>query len=98
MVMEGQPTTGVLISRHQGGARFATLSSAGSWYSHVTASSEGVVQVAARGVSEDSLDHTAQEEHLPKHSTSFPSETLKKQGPPDAELQGRFRTPVWPGV
>ena len=56
--------------------------------SHVTVSNEEVVQVAARGVAEDSLDHTAQEEPLLRHSTSFPSETLKKQGPPDAELAG----------
>ena len=70
------------------GSRVATLSSVGSWHSHVTASSEGVVQVAARGVAEDSLDHTAQEEPLPKCSTSFSSETLRNQGPPDAELAG----------
>lgn len=70
------------------GSRVATLSSVGSWRSHVTASSEGVVQVAARGVADVFLDHTAQEEPLPKCSTSFSSETLRKQGPPDAELAG----------
>ena len=78
------------------GSRVATLSSVGSWYSHVTVSSEGVVQLAARGVAEYSLDHTAQEEPLPRHSTSFSSEPLKKQGPPDAELAGSLSDMVWP--
>ena len=61
--------------------RVATLSS--------TVSNEEVVQVAARGVAEDSLDHTAQEEPQPKHSASFPSEPLKKHNLLLPSWQGR---------